>query len=515
MVSLSPQEQAEYQKELGNLAGYEFDWRFWGRHNQIAPPGEWAVWLILAGRGFGKTRTGAEWVRESMCGDTPLTGGKYRHMALIAETAADAREVMVGDGKAPSDPTAGSGILQVHHPDFLPNYEPSKRRLTWPNGAIATIYNAVEPEQLRGPQHNAAWGDELAKWRYGQDTFDQLEFGLRMGKDPRIVITTTPKPIKLLKDIIADPETLITRGSTFDNASNLAPRFLARLLRKYEGTRLGRQELYADVLDDVPGALWSRARIDELRVKPGGVPQLTRVVIAIDPAVTSGEDADETGIIGAGVGVDGHGYVLDDVSGIYKPTEWAKEAIATYRARKGDRIIAEVNNGGEMVEGTIRVVDANVPFKAVHASRGKVTRAEPVSALYEQGRVHHVGAFAVLEDQLCAFTSDFDRKSAGYSPDRLDALVWALTELMVGESDTGLIEYYRREAAKVKTDAAGGPTGQKKPPASFKRLKAPPGMSTAYGMTGTSYSVDADGMIAVHPDDEGPLRRAGFTTPET
>jgi phage terminase large subunit-like protein len=242
-----------------DYASLDFDWNFWGRPEQIAPPGTWDNWLILAGRGSGKTRTGAEWVRANMCGDTPLTGGRWRHVALIAETAADARDVMVGDGKMSSDTTAGSGILQVHPKDFRPQYEPSKRRLTWPNGAIATLYNAVEPDQLRGPQHEAAWCDELAKWQYAQDTWDQLQFGLRLGDNPQTCITTTPRPILLLKNIIKEPGTVITRGSTLNNAANLAAKFLDRIVRKYQGTRLGRQELDAEILEDLEGALWRRS----------------------------------------------------------------------------------------------------------------------------------------------------------------------------------------------------------------------------------------------------------------
>jgi len=371
-------------------------------------------------------------VKANICGRTPLIGGRYRHVALIAETASDARDVMVGDGKPTCDPHAGSGILQIHHKDFLPRYEPSKRRLTWPNGAIATIYNATEPDQLRGPQHDAAWCDELAKWRYAQATWDQLQFGLRLGERPRVVITTTPRPIKLLRDIIADPDTAITRGATHENAHNLAPTFLRQILRRYQGTRLGRQELEAELLDDVPGALWSRARIDALRVTAAQVPPLTRIVVAIDPAASTAEGANETGIICAGLGADGHGYVLEDRSGTMKPggpDGWGSQAIALFRARRADRIVAEVNNGGDMVEATLRVIAPHVPYKAVHASRGKAIRAEPVSALYEQGLIHHVGAFPRLEDQLCAFTADHD----GASPDRLDALVWALSELMLPE----------------------------------------------------------------------------------
>jgi predicted phage terminase large subunit-like protein len=437
MLALLPRQQREALLSGLDLDALAFDWRFWARRNQLAPDVSqsgtpWTTWLILAGRGYGKTRTGAEWVRSNICGDTPLTGGRYRHVALVAETASDARDVMVGDGKPTCDPHAGSGILQIHHKDFLPRYEPSKRRLTWPNGAIATIYNATEPDQLRGPQHDAAWCDELAKWRYAQATFDQLQFGLRLGERPRVVITTTPRPIRLLKDIIADPDTAITRGATHENAHNLAPTFLRQILRRYQGTRLGRQELEAEILDDVPGALWSRARIDALRVRPAQVPPLTRVVVAVDPAASSAEDANETGIVCAGIGADGRGYVLDDRSGTMKPggpDGWAARAIALLKARRADRIVAEVNNGGEMVEHTLRVIAPHVPYKAVHASRGKAIRAEPVSALYEQGLVHHVGAFPRLEDQLCAFTAERE----GASPDRLDALVWALSELMLHE----------------------------------------------------------------------------------
>nr|WP_249144211.1 terminase family protein [Bradyrhizobium lablabi] len=414
----------------------EFDWSFWGRKNQFAPTGParngkpWQNWLILAGRGFGKTRTGAEWVREQMCGPTPLAAGRRAHMAIIAETAKDARDVMVGDGRVAGE---GSGLLQVHPKDFRPTYEPSKRRLTWPNGAIASIYNGSEPDQLRGPQHDSAWADELAKWQYAQEAWDQLQFGLRLGNNPQCLISTTPRPIKLIKDILADEGTLVTSGSTLENANNLAPQFVSTINRKYAGTRLGRQEIYAEILDDVPGALWQRAQIDKLRVKPQDVPKLIRIVVAIDPAVTSGEDADETGIIAAGIDANDHGYILEDGSGVFQPSDWATNAIAIYKARGADRIIGETNNGGDMVENTIRVVDRNVSYRGVHASRGKVIRAEPVSALYEQGRVHHVGAFPQLEDQMCAFTQDFDRDTAGYSPDRMDALVWAISELMLKE----------------------------------------------------------------------------------
>ena len=303
--------------------------------------------------------------------------------------------------------------------------------MTWPNGAVASIYNGTEPDQLRGPQHDAAWCDELAKWQYAQEAWDQLQFGLRTGKNPQVCITTTPRPIQLLKQIIADPGTVVTRGSTFDNRSNLAEKFLHTIRRKYEGTRLGRQELEAELLEDLEGALWKRSQIEALRVQEHQLPPLNRIVVAIDPNASSEEDSNECGIVCAGLGDDGHAYVLDDVSGVMAPNEWARTAIRLLRERMGDRIIAETNNGGEMVENTLRMVDPSVPYSAVWASRGKVTRAEPISALYEQGRVHHVGAFPRLEDQMCAFTVDFDRRVMGYSPDRVDALVWALTELMI------------------------------------------------------------------------------------
>jgi phage terminase large subunit-like protein len=437
-LSTLPQEiQDEFKASLtkDEQAAFEYVWAVWGRQNQFPPAAlpnglPWNTWLILAGRGFGKTRTGAEWVRGMACGKTPLAAGKCQHIAIIAETAKDARDVMIGDGKLPGE---GSGLLQVHPKDFMPIYEPSKRRLTWPNGCVASIYNGSEPDQLRGPQHDAAWCDELAKWQYAQESWDQLQFGLRLGKSPQVLVSTTPRPIKLIKDIMADPGTVLTRGSTLENANNLAPQFVNIINRKYAGTRLGRQEIYAEMLDDVPGAMWQRERIDALRLKPHEVPPLRRIVVAIDPSVTSGEDADETGIICAGIDYGGHGYILEDASAVMQPAEWARTSVQIYQARGADRVIGETNNGGDMIENVIRAVSPNVAYRGVHASRGKAIRAEPISALYEQGKVHHVGGFLQLEDQMCAFTPDFDRATAGYSPDRLDAMVWALTELMLGD----------------------------------------------------------------------------------
>jgi predicted phage terminase large subunit-like protein len=346
-------------------------------------------------------------------------------------------------------------MLAIGPPQQRPRYEPTKRRLTWPNGAIATTYSADEPERLRGPQHDAAWCDEIASWRY-PEAWDMLMFGLRLGNDPRVVVTTTPKPIRIIRELIADPTTVITRGSTYDNRANLAPAFLQQIIRKYEGTRLGRQELNAEVLDDAPGALWNRQGLEDARWPPHrNVPEFARIVVAIDPAATSGEEADETGLVVAGRDGDGRGFVLEDQSGRYQPVEWARLAIALYTKYKADRIVAEVNNGGEMVEATIRMLNANVSYSPVHATRGKVVRAEPIAALYEQGKIYHVGAFPALEDQMCAFTTDFDRKVAGYSPDRVDALVWALSDLFVqAGKDDGYIEWLRDEAMKLKQPPA-------------------------------------------------------------
>ncbi len=392
-------------------------WRAKARPSQLPPPGDWNGWIVLAGRGFGKNFTGAGWVNELV--ETGTAG----RIALVAATAADGRDVLV-EGE--------SGILPLAPSWNRPNYEPSKRRLTWANGAIATLYSSEEADRLRGPQHDAAWADELAAWNDPKETWDMLMFGLRLGQHPRWLTTTTPRPIKLLRELLAreGSDVVVTRGSTFENAANLAPTFLQALRDRYEGTRLGRQEINAELLSDTPGALWQLEWLDRDRLSTPPK-EMRRIVVAIDPAVSNHEGSDETGIVVAGVGGDKHAYVLEDLSGRYQPHEWARVAIDAFRRHRADRIIAETNNGGAMVESTIRAVDSTVPYRSVHASRGKVVRAEPVSALYEQRRVHHVGIFATLEDQMCAFASDFDRGRAGYSPDRVDALVWALSELIV------------------------------------------------------------------------------------
>lgn len=389
-----------------------YDWRFWARDKQVVPSWDWSSWLILAGRGFGKTRTGAETVRywaETLPGI---------RIALVGRTAADVRDVMV-EGE--------SGLLAISPPYCMPHYEPSKRRLTWPNGSMATTYSGDKPDQLRGPQHHKAWTDELAAWRY-PEAYDQLLFGLRLGNDPQVINTTTPRPIPLIREMMKAPLTVITRGSTFENVANLAPRALEELRRKYENTRLGRQELYAEILDDVPGALWQRALLDKYRVthEQHATQDYKRIVVAIDPAVTDSEGSNETGIIVAGLHSSGHGYILEDVSLNGSPDQWARRAVKAYYDFSADCIVVEVNQGGDMIKYTLKTIDPNVRIKEVRATRGKYTRAEPVAALYEQGKVHHVGMFPILEDQYCTWIPGED------SPDHLDAAVWALTELMLG-----------------------------------------------------------------------------------
>lgn len=392
-----------------------YDWKFWARPSQLPPPGDWRVWLILAGRGFGKTRTGAETVIDR------VRRGVSKRVGLIAPTAADARDVMV-EGE--------SGILACSPPDFRPLYEPSKRRLTWPNGAVATLFSAEEPDRLRGPQHDFIWADEPAAWKY-PETWDMAMFGLRLGTNPQVVATTTPRPTRLIRDLVADPGTVVTRGTTYENARNLAPAFLTAIVKKYEGTRLGRQELNGEILDDNPGALWSRNVIEALRVREH--PPLLRIVVGVDPAVTSDPKSDETGIVVAGVDAAGHYYVLADASLQGTPLTWATAVKRVYDQYRADRVVAEKNNGGELVEANLRTVDRTLSYRGVWASRGKQTRAEPISSLYEQGKVHHVGTFPLLEDQMCDWAPD----SGDPSPDRMDALVWAMTELT--QSTTGRV----------------------------------------------------------------------------
>lgn len=406
-------ERTELIRRLNNdeAQGVLYNWNFWARANQLTPPGPWRYWLCLAGRGWGKTRVGAETVRK-------WVDEGYRRIHLVAPTAADARDVMV---------QGESGILNCFPPDQRPLYEPSRRLITFRNGAVAYTFSADEPDRLRGPQCEAFWGDEIATWRFAQDAWTNLLFGLRLGNDPRGVITTTPRPIKLLKEIITDPHTVVTRGTSYENKGNLAPAFFDSIIRKYEGTRVGRQELLAELLEDIPGALWTRKMIDATRITLDRVPPLRRVVVAIDPAVTAGEDSDETGIGVVGLGHDEHCYVLEDASCRESPGTWAKIACELFLKWDADRIVAEVNNGGDLVEANLRSIHTDIPYRAVRASRGKYTRAEPAAALYERGRVHHVGAFGKLEDQMCEYVPGV----SDTSPDRMDWLVWALYDLVL------------------------------------------------------------------------------------
>lgn len=409
----------------------EADWHTIARPEQLPPRGDWTTWLILAGRGFGKTRTGAEWVRSI------AESGKVGRIALVGPTAADTRDTMV-EGE--------SGLLAIAPNSNRPLYEPSKRRLTWTTGVQATLFSSEEPERLRGPQHGAAWCDELCAWRNMKDTWSNLQFGLRLGKKPRQLVTTTPKPNKLLKELIASRDTVVTRGSTYDNRDNLAPSFFSQIVKRFEGSRIGRQELNAELLEDVQGALWTREMIDRARTEVR-LPPMQRIVVAVDPSgARSSEDdgADMIGIIVSSRGTDGRGYVLADRSCKLSPAGWGRVAVDAYREFAADRIVAERNFGGAMVEHVIRTVDGSAAYKEVVASRGKVQRAEPIAALYEQGRISHVCDSPELDDQLCAMTGN--GFLGGGSPDRVDALVWALTELFPSEKKFDLDAFIRANA---------------------------------------------------------------------
>lgn len=407
LASQPPQVREQFLQSLNpkQLESLRYEWEFWRRPKQAPPVGPWTYWLIKAGRGFGKTRTGAEMVREWV--------KRFARVNLIGATADDARDIMI-EGE--------SGILAICPREERPVYRKSERKLIWPTGATSLIFTADEPERLRGKQHDKLWPDELAAWRY-EEAWDQAMMGLRLGADPQAVITTTPRPTKIIKDLIADPACIVTDGSTYENRGNLAPAFYAKIIRKYEGTRLGRQELLAELLDDNPGALWTRAVIEAGRVRQA--PDCERMVVALDPAATAGEDSAETGIIVAGMAGD-HYFVVDDRTVRDHPLRWAAAGVGAYHHWRADRIVGEVNHGGEMIEALLRTIDPNVSYRALRASRGKLIRAEPIAALYEQGRVHHVGGFSALEDQMCEWVPGDD------SPDRLDALVWALTELSEG-----------------------------------------------------------------------------------
>ncbi len=393
-------------------------WEVWSRPDQLPPQRAWRNWLILGGRGAGKTRAGAEWVR-GVALSRKRFGEGARQIALIGESLSDVREVMI---------EGVSGLLGVHARWERPQWEPSRRRLQWRNGAVAYAFSADDPESLRGPQFDAAWCDELCKWRRAEAAYDMLQFGLRLGQNPRSAITTTPRPIPLLKRLLAEPGTVVSRAATKANAFQLAPQFLEQMLARYAGTRLGRQELDGELIEARADSLFPRGRIEHARVDAH--PPLARIVVAIDPPASSREGADACGIVAAGVDDDGRVFVLADQSeqGL-SPLSWASRAIALYRRLEADRIVVEVNQGGEMARTVLHETDASVPVSEVRATRGKVLRAEPVAALYEQGRVCHVGAFPELEDEMADFGAD--GLSNGRSPDRLDALVWAITSLVL------------------------------------------------------------------------------------
>ena len=396
-----------------------YRWRFWARPSQRAPEWDWGIWLLMTGRGFGKTRAGAQWVIEQA--QTP-----GNRIAIVGRIPADCRDVMVG---------GESGILSNSPPDFLPEYSPSQRRLRWPNKSEARLFSSEKPEDLRGPNFHCAWVDELAKYNQAQETWDTLVMAVRLPSNPRIVVTTTPRPIPIIKQLIDDKHCHVTHGSIYENRTNLSGKFFERLIKRYEGTYLGQQELEGLLISDRPGALWTRDLIEKHRIR-SAPEELVRIVIAIDPPATSGEGSAEAGIVAVGLAADGMSYVLADTSLHGTPDEWGRQAVRLYDRYDADQIVGEVNNGGEMVGFTVKECakalhrdgerkSSVVPYVPVRASRGKLTRAEPIAALYSQGRVKHVGVLSELEDQLTAWVP------GEKSPDRLDALVWALTSLIV------------------------------------------------------------------------------------
>jgi phage terminase large subunit-like protein len=431
LAQLPEEERRAFIESLSEnaLASMPFLWQLWANpQHQKVPAGAWGTWVILGGRGAGKTRAGAEWVRSRVEGSTPLSRGVSRRFALVGETIDQTRGVMVeGD----------SGILASSPPDRRPKLIASQNKLVWPNGAEATIASATNYEALRGPQFDSAWSDELAKWRYAREAWDMLQFTLRLGNDPRQLVTTTPRDNPVLVEILGQKGTVVTHAATEANRANLAPGFLERLEARYGGTALGRQELEGELIRERQGALWTRAMIDAGRAPAPG--SLTRVVVAVDPPVSTGSGADECGIIVAGVRADGrprdwHGWVLADLTCQgQSPQGWAEIAANAYEEFKADRLVAEVNQGGALVEAVMRTTAPQIAYRAVHARIGKRLRAEPVAALYEQGRVHHAEAFPALEDQMCSFVGGQGQAS----PDRLDALVWALTDLIVAAPEGG------------------------------------------------------------------------------
>ncbi|MGH1367253.1 MAG: DNA-packaging protein [Maritimibacter sp.] len=426
IASATPKVRQAFLDSLDDnaLAALPYLFEFWALEHQLAPDGGWRTWVNMGGRGAGKTRAGAEWVRAQVEGARPQDAGRYRRFALVGETFDQVRDVMV---------FGESGILACSPPDRRPQWEATRRRLVWPNGATAQAFSAMEPEALRGPQFDAAWVDELAKWRKAEDTWDMLQFALRLGDHPQQMITTTPRNVPILKSILANPSTVVTRAPTSANRANLAASFLEEVEARYGGTRLGRQELAGELLEDTQGALWTMEMLDELRLK--ATPALSRIVVAVDPPVTGHKGSDECGIIVAGAMTEGppsdwRAVILEDASvSAASPSEWARAALAAMERHGADQLVAEVNQGGQMVEEIIRQIDPFVSYRAVHASKGKVARAEPAAALYEQGKVQHLGVMSALEDQMCRMAKQgYEGKG---SPDRVDALVWALFDLII------------------------------------------------------------------------------------
>jgi phage terminase large subunit-like protein len=407
------------------------DWSFWSRPDQAPPPGDWIIWLILAGRGAGKTRAGAEAVRNWV--------QTYPIVNLIGATVADVRDTMV---------QGESGVLACCRRDERPRFLASDLRLEWPNGAVSLLFSAEEPDRLRGKQHMKLWCDELAAWRQ-PDAFDQALLGLRLGDKPQAIVTTTPRPSKIIKSLAADKDTIVSRGSTFDNKAHLARAFFERITGRYRGQTIGRQELFAEIVEETPGALWTRALIERQRVQPEAAPrEFAEIVVAVDPPARSGATSDECGIVVAARAESGLFYVLADLTSQGDtPGAWGARVGAAYRGFKANRVVAEINNGGDMVAEVLRQSEPHLPVRSVHATRGKYLRAEPIAAAYERGLVFHAGTFMKLEDQLCALTPDFDRRAAGFSPDRADALVWALADLLgIGRGSAGgMFEFYSGE----------------------------------------------------------------------
>jgi phage terminase large subunit-like protein len=404
------------------------DWMFWARADQTPPPGDWIIWLILAGRGAGKTRAGAETVR--------VWTQTFPIVNLIGATLADARDIMV---------KGESGILACCRRDERPRYHATDLKLEWPNGAVSALFSAEEPDRLRGKQHMKLWCDELAAWRQ-PDAFDQAMLGLRLGDKPQAIVTTTPRPSKIIKSLASGKDTIVTRGSTFDNRAHLAQAFFNRITARYQGRLIGRQELFAEIVEEAPGALWTRDLLERQRIAPEAAPkEFVEVVIAVDPPARSGAKSDECGLVIAAKADTGLFYVLADLTSQGEsPGAWGARVGAAFRGFKANRVVAEINNGGDMVAEVLRQSEPNLPVRAVHATRGKFLRAEPIATAYERGLVFHIGAFSKLEDQLCALTPDFDRRAMGFSPDRADALVWALADLLgVGRTSAGgMLEFW-------------------------------------------------------------------------